>query len=55
MPEGAREWLPGRVVAWLLAMMFVFSLGAAVVTARRGSDLFNDGQTGSSNLHMEQE
>jgi len=42
MPEIAREWLPGRVVSWLLAILFVFSLTAAVVVARSGPDISHD-------------
>jgi anti-anti-sigma regulatory factor len=43
------EWLRGRLLPWLLAAMFVFSLGAAVMATRHGSDFFEAARNG---LHI---
>jgi CheY-like chemotaxis protein len=55
MPEGAREWLAGRVVAWLLGITFVFSLGAAIIVARGGTALAQGDRNGSPVATSEQE
>jgi len=48
------EWLPGRLVAWLLAALFVFSLGAAIVSPRHGADCFGAVRNGLSISLVEQ-
>ncbi len=48
------EWLPGRLVAWLLAAVFVFSLLAAVLATWHGSDFLEPERNGLSTSLLEQ-
>ena len=48
------ELLPGRPVVWLLAAVFVFWLGVAVIVIRDGSDMFEVERNGLSNSLVEQ-
>lgn len=47
--------MPGRVLSWLLLVMFVFSLGAAAISARRRPDYAEAGPNRASIALMEQE
>ena len=48
------KWLPGRLVAWLLAAVLVLSLGVAVTAARHGFDFFEADRNGLSTSLLEQ-